>query len=124
MVNWHFWTATLGIVLYCAAMWVAGIMQGLMWREYGQDGYLVYSFAEVVQAMHPMYVLRAAGGLLYLAGFLFMVWNFIQTVRGKLRDEKPMGETPYDPARDRPLPAHAGAGKPAHAPQVPLVAAE
>ena len=51
-------------------MWVAGIMQGLMWREYGADGYLVYSFAESVAAMHPMYLIRAAGGLLYLAGFL------------------------------------------------------
>ena len=62
MVNWHFWLATLGIVLYAAAMWVAGIMQGLMWREYGADGYLVYSFAEVVAAMLPMYVMRAVGG--------------------------------------------------------------
>jgi cytochrome c oxidase cbb3-type subunit 1 len=60
MVNWHFWLATVGIVLYAASMWVAGIMQGLMWREYGSDGYLVYSFAEVVAAMFPMYVIRAA----------------------------------------------------------------
>jgi cytochrome c oxidase cbb3-type subunit 1 len=66
LVNWHFWIATVGIVLYIASMWVAGIMQGLMWREYGSDGYLVYSFAEVVAAMFPMYVIRAAGGVLYL----------------------------------------------------------
>src|SRR3546814_2176243 len=69
MVNWHFWLATLGIVFYAASMWVAGIMQGLMWREYGADGYLVYSFAESVAAMHPMYLIRAAGGAMYLAGF-------------------------------------------------------
>ena len=104
MVNWHFWLATLGIVLYAAAMWVAGIMQGLMWREYGADGYLVYSFSEVVSAMIPLYLIRAAGGLLYLAGFLIMVWNIYQTVRGHLRDEKPLTDAPYDPDRDRPLP--------------------
>ena len=56
MVNWHFWLATLGIVLYAAVMWVAGIMQGLMWREYDEQGFLVYSFAETVAAMHPYYV--------------------------------------------------------------------
>jgi cytochrome c oxidase cbb3-type subunit 1 len=104
MVNWHFWLATLGIVLYAAAMWTAGIMQGLMWREYGADGYLVYSFAEVVAAMHPMYLIRAAGGLLYLAGFLIMIWNVAQTIRGRLRDEKPMTETAHDPEKDHPLP--------------------
>ena len=48
MINWHFWLSTLGIVFYASAMWVSGIMQGLMWREYGADGYLVYSFAETV----------------------------------------------------------------------------
>ncbi|MEO7689050.1 MAG: cytochrome-c oxidase, cbb3-type subunit I [Sphingomonas sp.] len=103
MVNWHFWCATLGIVLYASSMWVAGIMQGLMWREYGSDGYLVYSFAEVVQAMHPYYLIRATGGLLYLAGALIMVWNIWMTIAGKLRDEAPMSSPTYDPARDRPL---------------------
>lgn len=103
MVNWHFWCATLGIVLYASSMWVAGIMQGLMWREYGSDGYLVYSFAEVVQAMHPYYLIRATGGLLYLAGALIMVWNIWMTIAGKLRDEAPMSTPAYDPARDRPL---------------------
>ena len=110
MINWHFWLATLGIVLYAAAMWVAGIMQGLMWREYGADGYLVYSFAEVVTAMFPLYLIRAAGGLLYLAGFLIMVWNIAQTVRGRLRDEEPLTDAAYDPEKDRPLPALALAG--------------
>jgi cytochrome c oxidase cbb3-type subunit I len=104
MINWHFWLATLGIVLYAAAMWTAGIMQGLMWREYGADGYLVYSFSEVVSAMIPLYLIRAAGGLLYLTGFLIMVWNIAQTIRGKLRDEKPMTDAAFDPEKDRPLP--------------------
>ena len=103
MVNWHFWLATIGIVLYASSMWVAGIMQGLMWREYGQDGYLVYSFAEVVQALHPYYAIRVAGGLLYLAGALVMVWNIWMTIAGKLRDEAPMSSPAYDPGRDRPL---------------------
>jgi len=103
MVNWHFWLATIGIVLYASSMWVAGIMQGLMWREYGQDGYLVYSFAEVVQALHPYYTIRVAGGLLYLAGALVMVWNIWMTIAGKLRDEAPLSSPAYDPARDRPI---------------------
>ena len=108
MVNWHFWLATLGLVLYSASMWVAGITQGLMWREYGQDGYLVYSFAEVVAAMFPYYLIRTVGGLLYLAGGGVMVWNVWMTIAGKLRAEAPMTSAAYDPARDRPLPPRTG----------------
>ena len=103
MINWHFWCATAGIVLYASAMWVAGIMQGLMWREYGPDGYLVYSFAEVVAAMKPYYLIRAAGGALYLLGALFMAWNIVQTIRGRLREEPPLADIPYDPQADQPL---------------------
>ena len=62
LVNWHFWIATLGIVLYISAMWVSGILQGLMWRAYTSLGFLEYSFIETVEAMHPFYVIRAAGG--------------------------------------------------------------
>jgi cytochrome c oxidase cbb3-type subunit 1 len=107
MVNWHFWAATLGIVLYTSSMWVAGIMQGLMWREYGSSGYLVYSFAEVVAAMKPYYLIRVGGGLLYLLGAVFMVVNIWLTIKGRLRDEAPLTDAPYDPAKDRPLPAKA-----------------
>ncbi|WP_164118627.1 cytochrome-c oxidase, cbb3-type subunit I [Sphingorhabdus sp. Alg239-R122] len=103
MVNWHFWLATFGIVLYAASMWVAGIMQGLMWREYGADGYLVYSFSEVVSAMLPMYLIRALGGLMYLAGAAIMVYNVWMTVLGKLREEKAMTETPHNEAADKPI---------------------
>jgi len=103
MVNWHFWCATLGIVLYTASMWVSGITQGLLWREYGADGYLVYSFAEVVAALHPYYLIRAAGGLLYLVGAGVMVVNIWMTIVGRLRDEAPLTETPFDASRDRPL---------------------
>ncbi|MGE4430294.1 MAG: cytochrome-c oxidase, cbb3-type subunit I [Sphingobium sp.] len=107
MINWHFWLATLGIVLYAAAMWVAGITQGLMWREYGADGYLVYAFSEVVAAMFPYYVIRAVGGVLYLAGAVLMVWNVWQTIAGRQRQEKPLSMPAYDPEKDRPLPPPA-----------------
>ncbi len=105
MVNWHFWLATTGIVLYAASMWVAGIMQGLMWREYGSNGYLVYAFAEVVAAMKPYYLMRALGGTLYLAGGVVMVWNVWRTIAGHERVETSMGAAPssFDTARDRPI---------------------
>ena len=103
MVNWHFWLASAGIVFYAAAMWVSGIMQGLMWREYGADGYLVYSFVETVDAMFPMYLIRAFGGLLYLIGALVMTINIWKTIIGSpLREELPMTETPHNPEADRP----------------------
>ncbi|MCA0451207.1 MAG: cbb3-type cytochrome c oxidase subunit I, partial [Proteobacteria bacterium] len=80
LVAWHFWIATLGIVLYITAMWVSGIMQGLMWRAYDEYGFLQYSFVETVAAMHPFYVIRALGGVLYLAGALIMAYNFYKTI--------------------------------------------
>ncbi|AXB75101.1 cytochrome-c oxidase, cbb3-type subunit I [Novosphingobium sp. P6W] len=107
MVNWHFWLATLGIVFYAAAMWVSGITQGLMWREYGADGYLVNSFADSVAAVHPMFILRAFGGLLYLSGAVIMTVNVWATILGKLRTEAPMRDAAYDAARDRPIVAQA-----------------
>jgi cytochrome c oxidase cbb3-type subunit 1 len=82
LVAWHFWLATIGIVLYAASMWVAGIMQGLMWREVDDQGFLVNSFADSVAAMFPMYVIRALGGVLYLTGGLIMAWNLWKTVAG------------------------------------------
>ena len=103
MVNWHFWLATVGIVFYAASMWVAGITQGLMWREYGADGYLVNSFAETVLALKPMFFLRAFGGLLYLAGAVVMTINVWRTILGHLRDEAPMSDAAYDPEKDRPI---------------------
>ena len=98
LVNWHIWLATLGIVVYAAVMWVAGIQQGLMWREYDAEGYLVYSFAESVAAMFPYYALRTFGGLLYLAGALVMAFNIYQTIKGRVRTEEPMGVTVARPA--------------------------
>jgi len=80
LVAWHFWIATLGIVLYITAMWVSGIMQGLMLRAYDEFGFLQYSFIETVAAMHPYYVIRAIGGIFYLTGALIMVYNLWKTV--------------------------------------------
>ena len=78
-ISLHFWAATIGIVLYIAAMWIAGVMQGLMWRAVNPDGTLVYSFVESVKATYPFYVLRVAGGLLYLGGMILMLWNVVMT---------------------------------------------
>ena len=78
----HFWLATIGIVLYIAAMWIAGVMQGLMWRAINADGTLTYTFVESVKATFPFYVLRLMGGLLYLSGMLIMLWNTLKTATG------------------------------------------
>ncbi|HEY2978593.1 MAG TPA: cytochrome-c oxidase, cbb3-type subunit I [Burkholderiaceae bacterium] len=80
-INLHFWISTLGIVLYIAAMWIAGVMQGLMWRALNPDGTLVYTFVESVKATWPFYVVRLLGGLLYLGGMGVMAWNVVMTVR-------------------------------------------
>jgi cytochrome c oxidase cbb3-type subunit I len=80
-IETHFWVATIGIVLYIASMWIAGVMQGLMWRAVNPDGTLVYSFVESVKATHPFNIVRLGGGLLYLAGMVIMAWNVVMTVR-------------------------------------------
>jgi cytochrome c oxidase cbb3-type subunit 1 len=81
LVNWHFWISTLGIVLYITSMWVSGILQGLMWRSYTPQGYLEYSFIETVAAMHPFYIIRGLGGVLFIAGYLLMIYNVWMTIR-------------------------------------------
>ena len=75
LVNWHFWISTIGIVIYISSMWVAGILQGLMWRSINADGTLTYTFVESVKATYPFYVIRLAGGALYLAGMVLMAWK-------------------------------------------------
>jgi cytochrome c oxidase cbb3-type subunit I len=82
LIETHFWVATIGIVLYIAAMWISGVMQGLMWRAVNADGTLTYSFIETVQAMHPYYVVRLLGGILYLSGMLLMAYNIFRTIKG------------------------------------------
>ena len=80
MVEWHFWIATLGILLYITAMWVSGIMEGLMWRAYTPEGFLQYSFVETVSAKHIANVVRALGGGMFLLGALIMIVNLWKTV--------------------------------------------
>lgn len=93
LVEWHFWIATFGIVLYIVSMWISGIMQGLMWRAYDSLGFLQYSFVETVAAMHPYYVVRGFGGVLFLIGALIMTYNLIRTMRGDVRQERSIGST-------------------------------
>ena len=82
LIEIHFWVATIGVVLYIAAMWIAGVMQGLMWRAVNSDGTLTYTFVETVKATYPYYVIRLMGGLMYLAGMLVMAYNTWRTMRG------------------------------------------
>jgi len=82
LIDTHFWIATIGIVLYIAAMWIAGVMQGLMWRAVNDDGTLTYSFVESLEAMYPFYTVRLLGGLLYLGGMLIMAYNVWKTIAG------------------------------------------
>jgi cytochrome c oxidase cbb3-type subunit 1 len=80
-IEWHYWLSLAGIMLYVTAMWGSGVLQGLMWRAYTELGFLRYSFVESVVASRPYYVIRMLGGLLYLSGFLVMVWNVVRTVQ-------------------------------------------
>ena len=81
LIEVHFWVATVGIVLYIAAMWIAGVMQGLMWRATNSDGTLTYAFVEALKATYPYYVIRLLGGVLYLGGMVIMLYNTVMTVR-------------------------------------------
>jgi cytochrome c oxidase cbb3-type subunit 1 len=96
LINVHFWVSTVGIVLYIAAMWIAGVMQGLMWRAVSEDGTLTYTFVESVKATYPFYAIRLLGGLLYLGGMLIMAWNVAKTIAAGRTVEAPI-----------PAPAHA-----------------
>jgi len=80
LIDVHFWVATIGIVLYVASMWIAGVMQGLMWRDFQPDGTLTYTFVEVLKGMYPYYAVRLLGGLLVLSGMFVMLYNVIKTI--------------------------------------------
>jgi cytochrome c oxidase cbb3-type subunit 1 len=90
LITLHFWIATVGIVLYIAAMWIAGVMQGLMWRAVSPDGTLTYTFVESVKATYPFYGIRLLGGLLYLGGMLIMAWNVWKTAAGRQAVDAPI----------------------------------
>jgi cytochrome c oxidase cbb3-type subunit I len=82
LIDVHFWTTTIGIVLYVAAMWIAGVMQGLMWRATNDDGTLTYTFVESLTATYPYYAVRLLGGVMVLGGMFLMAWNVWKTVAG------------------------------------------
>ncbi len=89
-ISAHFLISTIGVVLYIAAMWIAGVMQGLMWRATNPDGTLTYSFIQSLEATYPYYAIRLLGGLLFLAGMFLMAWNVWMTMRP---EREPAGET-------------------------------
>ena len=90
LVEVHFWIATIGIVLYIASMWIAGVMQGLMWRAFNDDGTLTYSFVEALKATYPYYAVRLLGGVLYLSGMLIMAYNTWKTIFLPQRESEPV----------------------------------
>jgi cytochrome c oxidase cbb3-type subunit I len=90
LVTLHFWLATIGVVLYIAAMWIAGVMQGLMWRAVNPDGTLTYAFVESVKATYPFYAIRLLGGLMFLSGMLIMAYNVWKTVAGSKPVDAPV----------------------------------
>jgi len=81
LIDVHFWTSTIGVVLYAVSMWISGITQGLMWRAMNDDGTLTYSFIESLKFTYPYYGLRLLGGIIFFAGMLVMVYNVYMTVR-------------------------------------------
>ena len=90
LITVHFWVSTIGIVLYIASMWIAGVMQGMMWRESNSDGTLAYSFVESVKVSYPFWAIRFVGGLLYLTGMLIMAYNMVKTMAGDKTDDAPV----------------------------------
>jgi cytochrome c oxidase cbb3-type subunit 1 len=88
LINVHFWWSTIGVVLYIASMWIAGVAQGLMWRATNADGTLTYSFAQAVNAMYPFYTIRLVGGLMFFLGMLLMAYNVWKTIAvGRVVDD-------------------------------------
>jgi cytochrome c oxidase cbb3-type subunit 1 len=81
LINAHFWVHTIGVVLYAAALWVAGIGQGLMSRAVNADGTLTYAWIEIVKFTYPYYLIRFAGGALCLSGMAIMAVNVVRTLR-------------------------------------------
>jgi cytochrome c oxidase cbb3-type subunit 1 len=82
-IDIHFWVSTIGVVMYITSMWIAGVMQGLMWRAFNEDGTLTYSFIESLVATNPYYIVRLLGGLLFLSGMFFFAWNTWKTLSSK-----------------------------------------
>jgi len=98
LIEWHFWTSTIGTVLYIVAMWIAGVMQGLMWRTFNDDGTLTYTFIEVLKLTEPFYMLRLLGGVIFLSGMFIMLYNVIKTFQMASTEDRDVPVT---------VPAHA-----------------
>ena len=90
LITVHFWVATIGVVLYIASMWIAGVMQGMMWRQVNADGTLAYSFVESVKVSYPFWGIRFLGGLLFLSGMLIMAYNMFKTMAGGNTEDAPV----------------------------------
>ena len=90
LITVHFWVSTVGIVLYIASMWIAGVMQGLMWRQVNVDGTLAYSFVESVKVSYPFWGIRLMGGVLFLSGMLIMAYNMFKTMAGGKTEDAPV----------------------------------
>lgn len=90
LVTAHFWIATIGVVLYIASMWIAGVMQGLMWRAVNPDGTLTYSFVEAVKASYPFWTIRLVGGIMFLSGMVLMFFNVLKTIAGNKAVDAPV----------------------------------
>jgi len=100
LITVHFWVTTIGVVLYIASMWIAGVMQGLMWRAVNPDGTLTYTFVESVKATYPFYMIRLLGGLIVFSGMLIMAYNVWKTAAGN----RGLNEAPIP--EFKPAPAH------------------
>ncbi|MFZ2267843.1 MAG: cytochrome-c oxidase, cbb3-type subunit I [Azonexus sp.] len=90
LITVHFWIATIGTVLYIAATWISGVMQGLMWRAVNADGTLAYSFVESVKGSYPFWAIRWLGGVLFLTGMLIMAYNMFKTMAGGNTKDAPV----------------------------------
>jgi cytochrome c oxidase cbb3-type subunit I len=94
LISLHFWIATLGVVLYIASLWIAGVMQGLMWRAVNSDGTLTYTFVESVKASYPYWTIRLVGGTLFFSGMLIMAYNVARTIALGRAYDAPIPDTP------------------------------
>lgn len=92
LINTHFWLHTIGVVLYIVALWISGIMQGMMWRAVNTDGTLTYSFVQSLEASYPFYLMRFIGGCFVVAGMLVMAYNVVKTIRAKDGALEPVAE--------------------------------
>ena len=93
LIDWHFWTSTIGVVIYIVSMWMAGVMQGLMWRAVNDDGTLTYTFIESVSSTYPFYHARLLGGVVFLSGMLIMAYNCWRTIAGGAPSRQPVMQT-------------------------------